>query len=105
MRISFKGKEHQISGLSNGFNLYGTPIAVIVEGVPVAMNGKKCKGVRDISVYKTDEEGNRVEVIPEPVEEMRPDESWYKVDIKIWLDAQGIEYPSGANKSELLGLV
>jgi hypothetical protein len=65
MRILFNGEEHQISGLDSGLNLYGTPKAVIVNGVPVAMNGVLCEGVEDITAYDAD----GVEIVPEVAEE------------------------------------
>ena len=71
MRISYEGQEHQISGLDNGVNLYGTPNPVIVAGIPIAINGKFIDGVEDITVYKLikNDEGEevKVEVIPEVV--------------------------------------
>jgi hypothetical protein len=50
------------------------------------------EGVEDITQYKTvlvDGVKTKVEVLPE---EMKPDSTWLVADIKLWLDAQGVEY-------------
>jgi hypothetical protein len=102
MRIKYQDEEYQISGLKPKGN-------TIVAGHAVGDNGKLREGVEDITEY--DAEGN--EVIPlvfvnENVsfaEEPRPDSSWLVVDIKLWLDAQGVEYTSSMLKADLLALV
>ena len=66
MRIRFRGQEYQISGLKPKGN-------TIVAGYAVGDNGKLREGVEDITQYTLDEEGNKVEVIPEPVEEAKVD--------------------------------
>ncbi len=43
-----------------------------------------------------------MEVLPE---EMKPDSTWLVADIKLWLDAQGVEYTSSMLKADLLALV
>lgn len=35
---------------------------------------------------------------------VRPDDTWKVADIKAWLDANGVDYPSSALKAELLSL-
>jgi hypothetical protein len=40
----------------------------------------------------------------EEVIEPRPDSSWLVADIKLWLDANGIEYTSSMLKADLLAL-
>ena len=110
MRISYKKVETQISGLNNGFNIYGTPIAVIVGGVPVAMNGKLCKGVKDITQYKTvlDEDGNKqqVEIVPEEIPEedklSLPTIENLKWELVAFCDAYGITYNAGDTKQDLV---
>ncbi len=83
--------------------------STIVAGYKIACHGILRDFVEDITEY--DAEGN--EVIPlvfvnENVsfaEEPRPDSSWLVVDIKLWLDAQGVEYTSSMLKADLLALV
>jgi hypothetical protein len=61
----------------------------------------------EVTQYKTVVDGvkTKVEVVPGEVEEPRPDSSWLVVDIKLWLDAQGVEYTSSMLKADLLALV
>ena len=69
MNILFKGEEHYISALNNGHNLYGTPIAVIVSGIPICANDKLCEGAKDITEYcieVIDGVEINVEVMPKP---------------------------------------
>ncbi len=83
----------------------------IVAGIVMAQHGvlETHPLCEDITEY--DAEGN--EVVPlvfinENVsfaEEPRPDSSWLVVDIKLWLDAQGVEYTSSMLKADLLALV
>ncbi len=103
MRILFREQEYYLAG---GLKPKGN---TIVAGFAVGDNGKLREGVEDITEY--DAEGN--EVVPlvfvnENVsfaEEPRPDSSWLVVDIKLWLDAQGVEYTSSMLKADLLALV
>jgi hypothetical protein len=97
MRILFDGEEYQISGLNSGFNLYGTPKAVIVGGVPVAMNGVLCEGVEDITVYDAD--GVEIDPNAPPV---LPTIDDLKADIQAFMDEQGIEYNSSDTKADLI---
>ena len=60
MRILFKGKEHQVTLETKG--------NTIVAGEAISWNGILAEGVKDITQYTLDEEGNKVEVVPEVVE-------------------------------------
>ncbi len=77
----------------------------IVNGHRIAANGILKPFVEDITQYKTvlvDGVKTKVEVLPE---EMKPDSTWLVADIKLWLDAQGVEYTSSMLKADLLALV
>ena len=100
MRISSKGVEHQISGLHNGLNLYGTPKPVIVGGEPVAMDGKLCEGVKDITVY--DEEGEEVLPVREEDELALPTIENLKWELVAFCDMYGITYNAGDTKQDLV---
>jgi hypothetical protein len=95
MRIKFTdtGEEYQINGIPTSGNS-------VAGGRYISKQGALCEGVEDITQYTTDEEGNKVEVT-----EMKPDKSWLVADIKLWLDAQGVEYTSSMLKADLLALV
>ncbi len=100
MRILFSDtkEECQISGIKAKGN-------TIAMGRYVAHEGVLCKGVEDITQYKTvlvDGVKTQVEVLPE---EMKPDSTWLVADIKLWLDAQRIPYVGNASKTDLLALV
>ena len=97
MRILFKGEEHQVTLEAKG--------NTIVAGEAISWNGNLLEGVEDITQYKTvlvDGVKTQVEVMPE---EMKPDSTWLVADIKLWLDAQGVEYTSSMLKADLLALV
>jgi hypothetical protein len=101
MRIKFTdtGEECQISGINPD------PKNTVCAGRYVARHGKLYEGVEDITQYKTvlvDGVKTKVEVLPE---EMKPDSTWLVADIKLWLDAQGVEYTSSMLKADLLALV
>jgi|FLOH01.1.fsa_nt_gi hypothetical protein len=103
MRIKFTdtGEEYQISGIPTSGNS-------AAGGRYISKQGVLCKGVEDITEYRTevvDGVKTKVEVVPGEVEEPRPDSSWLVVDIKLWLDAQGVEYTSSMLKADLLALV
>lgn len=48
---------------------------------------------------------HRLDGSPESSAPSSPDQSWKVAEIKAWLDAELIDYPSGATKAELLTLV
>ncbi len=100
MRIKFTdtGEEYQISGIPTSGNS-------AAGGRYISKQGVLCKGVEDITQYKTvlvDGVKTQVEVMPE---EMKPDSTWLVADIKLWLDAQRIPYVGNASKTDLLALV
>ena len=101
MRIKFTdtGEECQISGINPD------PKNTVCAGRYVGRHGKLYGGGEDITQYKTvlvDGVKTKVEVLPE---EMKPDSTWLVADIKLWLDAQGVEYTSSMLKADLLALV
>ncbi len=101
MRIRIGEEEYQIGSLKAKGN-------TIVNGRAISWNGILAEGVEDITQYKTvlvDGVKTQVEVLPEEIVEPRPDSSWLVVDIKLWLDAQGVEYTSSMLKADLLALV
>jgi hypothetical protein len=98
MRILFKGEEHQVTLKAKGNTIVNGSKAI-------SWNGNLLEGVEDITQYKTvlvDGVKTKVEVLPE---EMKPDSTWLVADIKLWLDAQGVEYTSSMLKADLLALV
>ena len=111
MRLLIKdtGEEIQCAGIDQSTHGNGVIKNTIVGGRIIAHHGVLSDEFVDITEY--DAEGN--EVIPlvfvnENVsfaEEPRPDSSWLVVDIKLWLDAQGVEYTSSMLKADLLALV
>jgi hypothetical protein len=96
--------EHQVE-IGRGTQGRGLIRNDVVNGRYVAKRGILCEGVEDITQYKTvlvDGVKTKVEVMPE---EMKPDSTWLVADIKLWLDAQGVEYTSSMLKADLLALV
>ena len=61
MRIKIDDAEYQIGDLKAKGN-------TIVAGRAISWNGILTEGVEDITEYKLDDEGNKVEVVPEVIE-------------------------------------
>jgi len=61
MRIKIDDAEYQIGDLKAKGN-------TIVAGRAISWNGILAEGVEDITEYKLDDEGNKVEVVPEVIE-------------------------------------
>ena len=107
MRLLIKdtGEEIQCAGIDQSTHGNGVIKNTIVGGRIIAHHGVLSDEFEDITQYKTvlvDGVKTQVEVLPE---EMKPDSTWLVADIKLWLDAQGVEYTSSMLKADLLALV